>query len=69
LDASFFTDIIQNSVIIGVGAWTGAILCSPTLLGTTKGLLAQQQQQSRHSGGGGEHTHIRRSNSNSMLFF
>jgi uncharacterized membrane protein YjjB (DUF3815 family) len=64
LQANFFIDIIQNSVIIGIGAWTGTILCSPTLLGTTKGLLAQQsprpngRRDRRQSRGG-----------NTMLFF
>lgn len=43
VDGSFFTDIIKMAVIIGLGAWTGSILCSPTLLGTTRGLLWQQQ--------------------------
>jgi len=43
LDNSFLTNIIQRSVIIGLGAWTGSILCSPTLLGTPGGLWAQQQ--------------------------
>lgn len=42
VDGSFFVDIIQMAVIIGIGAWTGSILCSPTLLGTTRGLLWQQ---------------------------
>jgi uncharacterized membrane protein YjjB (DUF3815 family) len=65
LDATLFIDIVQNSVIIGVGAWTGTILCSPTLLGTTKGLLAQQ---SRHSTGRGTEQQSRGTN-NTMLFF
>ena len=45
LDASFFTDIIFRSIIIGIGGWTGTILCSPTLLGTTRGLLWQQSNK------------------------
>lgn len=64
LDATFFIDIIQNSVIIGIGAWTGTIVCSPTLLGTTKGLLAQQ---SRHNDRGREQS--RGTNDTTMLFF
>ena len=45
LDNSFLTNIIQRSVIIGLGAWTGSILCSPTLLGAPGTFFAQQQQQ------------------------
>ena len=37
----FFSNIIIRAVIIGIGAWTGTMLCSPTLLGTTRGLLTQ----------------------------
>ena len=42
INGSFFTDIIQRAVVIGIGGWTGSMLCSPTLLGTTKGLMNQQ---------------------------
>jgi uncharacterized membrane protein YjjB (DUF3815 family) len=41
----FLSSIILRAVIIGLGAWTGTILCSPTLLGTNRGLLSQQNQQ------------------------
>lgn len=41
----FLSSIILRAVIIGLGAWTGTILCSPTLLGTNRGLLSQQHQQ------------------------
>jgi hypothetical protein len=37
--SDFFFDIIQKSLVIGIGAWTGSILCSPTLFGTTRGLI------------------------------
>lgn len=37
----FLMSIIVRAVIIGLGAWTGTILCSPTLLGTNRGLLNQ----------------------------
>jgi uncharacterized membrane protein YjjP (DUF1212 family) len=43
----FFMDIITRAIIIGIGGWTGTILCSPTLLGTTRGLMWQ------HPGKGG----------------
>jgi len=51
IDGSFLTGIIQQAIIIGVGGWTGSILCSPTLLGTTRGLLWQQQGNIRVTGG------------------
>lgn len=46
LDNVFFFEIVQKSVIIGIGAWTGSVLCSPTLLGTTSGLMHQNQHRS-----------------------
>jgi len=39
--SSYVTDILKIAVILGIGGWTGTILCSPTLLGTTRGLLWQ----------------------------
>lgn len=42
VDESFFVDIIQKAVVIGMGSWAGTILCSPTVLGTTAGILHQQ---------------------------
>ena len=39
----FFSNIILRAVIIGIGAWTGTMLCSPTVLGTTRGLLTQKR--------------------------
>jgi len=35
----FLTQIILRAIIIGIGAWTGTILCSPTLLGVNRGLV------------------------------
>lgn len=43
IDGTFFIEIVERAVGIGIGAWTGSILCSPTLLGTTKGLAQQQE--------------------------
>lgn len=40
---SFFMDIIQKSVVIGMGSWSGTMLCSPTVLGTTGGLHQQMK--------------------------
>ncbi|CAJ1959131.1 unnamed protein product [Cylindrotheca closterium] len=42
VDGSFFVDIIKKSIVIGMGSWSGTILCSPALLGTTVGILHQQ---------------------------
>jgi uncharacterized membrane protein YjjB (DUF3815 family) len=57
--------IIVNSVVIGLGAWSGTILCSPTILGTNHGLI--NQNKSSH-----DVRHVRHSNSmeaSPMLFF
>jgi hypothetical protein len=43
VDSNFITDALRMSIVIGVGGWTGTILCSPALLG---GLLWQQQPKS-----------------------
>jgi uncharacterized membrane protein YjjP (DUF1212 family) len=45
----FFVGIVERAVGIGIGAWTGSVLCSPTLLGTTRGLAAQQRGSSGES--------------------
>jgi len=37
----FLMSIIVRAVVIGMGAWTGTILCSPTLFGTNSGLMNQ----------------------------
>jgi hypothetical protein len=39
LDSALFYNIIVNSVVIGLGAWSGTLLCSPTILGTNLGLM------------------------------
>lgn len=39
---NFISTVILRSVIIGIGAWTGTILCSPTLLGTNRGFVQPQ---------------------------
>lgn len=35
----FLWQIILRAIIIGLGGWTGTILCTPTLLGINKGLM------------------------------
>ena len=42
-DSTFITDVLKSAIIIGIGGWSGTILCSPMLLG---GLLWQQHQKS-----------------------
>lgn len=65
-DSSFFLDIIQKAVVIGIGAWTGSLLCSPTLLGTTSGLLNQQSQHASNRSFGRVDTSAQ---PNTMLIF
>ena len=43
--SDFINGIILPAVVIGIGAWTGTLLVSPTLLGATKNLLNQQESQ------------------------
>jgi len=51
LSGGFFFQVIEKAVGIGIGAWTGSVLCSPALIGTTRGLLNQEQQQrTNHNG-------------------
>jgi uncharacterized membrane protein YjjB (DUF3815 family) len=38
---NYVQGIIFQAVSIGLGAWTGTLLCSPTILGTNQGLLQQ----------------------------
>jgi uncharacterized membrane protein YjjB (DUF3815 family) len=65
LTNSFFAEITVRSVIIGIGAWTGSILCSPTVLGTTRGLSNQQSTRLMDS----ERSDKRSSRPSTMLFF
>jgi uncharacterized membrane protein YjjB (DUF3815 family) len=66
-----FVGIIQRSVFIGIGAWSGTILCSPTLLGATRGLLESASIRSRLARrSGSEHGERERvKKTNAMLFF
>jgi uncharacterized membrane protein YjjB (DUF3815 family) len=41
LSNDFFFSILENGIALGIGAWSGSILCSPTLLGATGGQHAQ----------------------------
>jgi hypothetical protein len=66
LGADFFVEVIQRSVVIGIGAWTGSILCSPTLFGTTRGLLAQNHLSERSEHAGQREKSLK---ANTLLFF
>lgn len=61
----FYTDIVLNAILIGIGAWTGTMLCSPTLLGTTRGLLLQASKDGGSTRGHGRE----RKEPSAMLFF
>ncbi len=41
LDSGLLSNIIVIGVTVGLGGWTGTMLCSPTILGTNNGLLAR----------------------------
>lgn len=45
-NTAFFAEILEKAISIGIGSWTGTLLCSPTLLSTTRGLVQQQQHLS-----------------------
>jgi uncharacterized membrane protein YjjB (DUF3815 family) len=61
----FYTDIILNAILIGIGAWTGTMICSPTLLGTTNGLLVQASEDGGSTRGQGRE----RKEPSALLFF
>lgn len=41
LDSGLLSNLVTIAVTIGLGGWTSTMLCSPTILGTNKGLLSQ----------------------------
>lgn len=62
---SFFQSIIVRAIIIGIGGWTGTILCSPTLFGTNRGLI----QLSRGSDSTRRENEVRKNGTGALLFF
>ena len=60
----FLESIVLRAVTIGLGSWTGTLLCSPTLFGTNRGIL--QQSGSSH---GGHSRRKRKTDKGAMLFF
>jgi uncharacterized membrane protein YjjP (DUF1212 family) len=67
ISSEFFTNIILRAVVIGIGAWTGTMICSPTLLGTTGGLLLALKRPI--SGPKTGPRHRENTKANAMLFF
>jgi uncharacterized membrane protein YjjP (DUF1212 family) len=67
ISSDLFYNIIVNSVGLGLGAWSGTLLCSPTILGTNRGLLNHTKPATR------SRKEVRRNRSSrtppSMLFF
>jgi uncharacterized membrane protein YjjP (DUF1212 family) len=62
---AFYTGVLINAILIGLGAWTGTMLCSPTVFGTTSGLLTQASKDGGSTRGGGRE----RKERSAMLFF
>ena len=42
---NFFGSVVLSCVILGLGAWTGTLLCSQTFIGTNIGLLEQTNRR------------------------
>ena len=64
-------DIIQKAVVIGMGSWSGTVLCSPTVLGTTIGILHQQvvTREEHHDGDAStRHLHSRSRGRSDQIF-
>ena len=41
--SEFFTDIIVQAITIGIGGWTGTVICSPAILGSVYALRLSQK--------------------------
>ena len=66
-DSDLFFTIVERSAAIGIGAWTGSIVCSPTLLGATAAVFAQPSSR-KH--GSNDDTSVRQSGDPiTMLYF
>lgn len=52
-DGLAYTEVGVRGIVIGLGCWTGSVLCSPMVLGTTKALIQQSQESIRRSGSSG----------------
>ena len=70
IDAALLSNIVVTAVTIGLGGWTGTILCSPTILGTNRGILknvaAKRSIRRRPLDGAERDSRVRPS---AMLFF
>jgi uncharacterized membrane protein YjjP (DUF1212 family) len=43
-ETTWFSEIILQAIVIGIGSWTGTMLCSPILLGSVRALMSSQQK-------------------------
>ena len=69
IDASLLSNIVVSAVSIGLGGWTGTILCSPTILGTNRGLLKSVSAERNIRGRQGDTERGTQGRPNAMLFF
>lgn len=72
IDSGLLSNIVVIAVTIGLGGWTGTLLCSPTILGTNKGLLNKSMLSgSMHRSRSAPHGPIsdRERQARAMLFF
>jgi len=68
-DGSLLSQIVVMAVMIGLGGWTGTMLCSPTILGTNGGLLSQFTKKRNHDKRSLRLIREEDSRSGAMLFF
>lgn len=61
---SFLQKIILRSILIGIGAWTGSLLCSHTILGSTRDMLKRFTRKDRNKG-----SRVRKQATGELLFF
>mmetsp|Transcript_37637 Transcript_37637/g.82427 ORF Transcript_37637/g.82427 Transcript_37637/m.82427 type:complete len:652 (-) Transcript_37637:1350-3305(-) len=70
IDAALLSNIVVKAVTIGLGGWTGTILCSPTILGTNRGLVNKSASSVRSiRGRQGDTQRSTQARPNAMLFF
>lgn len=58
VNIQFFLEIVERALVLGMGSWAGTVLCSPSVLGSTVGIIQEQANQLRRVssglGGGNE---------------
>lgn len=60
----FLQKIILRSILIGIGAWTGSLLCSPIVLGSTNTMLKRFSRSAKKTD-----QHIKKHGTGELLFF